>query len=140
MTNDTEAPSTVDPATFDVHPLYVLINAAQAVSDAEVALQAAAKRVRERAESIEADLDRGRSVNSLGELQGAGPTLDVCCGRLELAVQNFKQTDAYLGRNLEQARQVTDPTVKFAPAVISMVEWFDKTVAASPRLRAEVRS
>lgn len=137
MTTTQTAP---DPATLDVHPLYVLINAAQAVSDAEVALQSAAKRVRERAESIEADLDRGRSVNSLGELQGAGPTLDVCCGRLELAASLLSSTHAYLGRNLDEARLVTDPDVRFAPSVINMVQWFDGIVAGSPRVRAIVGS
>lgn len=130
---DTQTPP--DPATFDVHPLYHLIDLAQAVSDREEDVQAAAKRVRERAESVERDLDRGGSLNRLGELQGTGPALDAAVAALEQAAAAFRTGRIYLAAVVDQARLITDPEVKFAGAVISMVEWLDRVVAASPRAK-----
>lgn len=124
-----------DPSTVDIHPLYHLIDLAKAVSDAEEDVQAAARRVRERAESVERDLDRAGHLNRLGELQGSGAALDAAVARLEQAADAFRSGRIYLGHLMEQACLVTDPEVKYAPAVIEMVRWFDSTVGASPRAK-----
>lgn len=129
---DTRQPN---PALIDTHPLYHLIHLADDVSSAEEVVKEAVRRVRERAESIERDLDRGGDLNRLGELQGSGPALDAAAASLEQACEAFRSGRIYLSNLMEHARLVTDPEVQFAPAIIELVRWFDGIIANSPRAR-----
>jgi hypothetical protein len=116
MTNDTKFP-TVSSA------LTVLINSAQAVADADTALQDRARRVRDIAHGL---IDTPYGVNGLGELQGSGPQLDVACGVLEATVKSFQMTFHYLGEALD----LDDDQIE--------VQWFNQLVERCPRLAREI--
>jgi hypothetical protein len=71
-------------------------------------------------EEVTRDLERGSSMNKLGELQATGPGFDVAISRLEEAVEAFKIAWSYLSPELGSS------------------EWLEQTIAKSPRLTAEV--
>lgn len=121
MTNDTQASPTVD-------PLAVLVNSAQAVVDAEEALLDVVRQVKSVLDNVEYELDHGSMTNSLGSLQGAGPRLDVCCGRLELAVRTFESTWRYLSPAME-------PDARMDTSHADYAAWVRRLVVSSPRLR-----
>lgn len=124
-----------DPATYDVHPLYHLINLAQSVSDAEAELEDIIRIVRSNLDQAERDLARGTSHNRLGILQ-AQANVDRPVARLEQAAEALRSGYNYLGDALKAAREVTDPTVQFAPGVIELVKWLDTILKSSPRAAA----
>ena len=53
-------------------------------------LLATSKSVQERMERLDRAVREGRSVNSLGELQSAGPALDVACAKYTVAAEWVK--------------------------------------------------
>lgn len=57
------------------------------VLEAADRLRSQVKELQGRVDSIVSALDNGRSINSLGEIQGAGSTTDAACGRYYEAVR-----------------------------------------------------
>ena len=77
-------------------------------------------------ERVERYLTEGESLNSLGELQGAGPALDVAVSRLEEAVAAFKIAWHYLDSSTSDVSES------------DYVAWLEQLIAKSPRLTTEV--
>lgn len=75
-----------------------LVGAAlMAVADAEEQLAQAAQRVADRCARVQQYVERGQSVNSLGELQGSALDVDRCCAVLAKAREHAEMVRKAFG-------------------------------------------
>lgn len=79
----------------------LLFSAEQAVEDADRQLAQAARKVQDRAASVLSAVEKGHHVNSLGELQQAGPDLDRACALRQAAVENRNRLVGAIRRSQE---------------------------------------
>lgn len=110
----------------------MLDQALDAVSTAEKMLIGASEAIRSSLESIERSIERGLSLNELGELQSRGPALDVAVARHEEAVRSFRTIYRFARLAI-----VEDPSD--TPAEALWKDTIRDRIMASPRLANEVR-
>jgi hypothetical protein len=104
-------------------PQHALLALADRVRNAEDNLREnALKWATSKVADIARYLEGGQALNSLGELQGTGPGVDVGCARLEASVEAFKVAWNYLSQDVG-----TDE-----------VGFLEHAIAKSPRLTREV--
>jgi hypothetical protein len=72
-----------------LHALRALENALDQVDAAERSILTAVEAVQSSIRSVHTNLERGLSLNELGELQARGPAVDVAIARHEQAVRSF---------------------------------------------------
>jgi hypothetical protein len=76
--------------TFTERQSDLLLAAAERVATAERRVIIEAAQMRSCLDSLDRDLERGSSINSLGVTQSRGPMLDAAVGALEEAVMAFR--------------------------------------------------
>lgn len=101
----------------------VLWALADRVHDGERQLERRVKSITSTLGDITRTVDLGRMHNSLGELQGQGPAVDVAVSQLEEAAQAFRIAYHYLG------------PIDFVTATTDGGDWLKAIVDRSPRLR-----
>jgi hypothetical protein len=112
-------------STMSTNPAVAVLWAlAERVTGAENAVAENARSLEDRVNGIRRSVTDGRTMNSLGELQGTGPGIDVAIARLEEAVQAFQVAYRYLAADL---------VVEEGDAA-SAAAWCRSIIERSPRL------
>lgn len=110
------------------HAAFVLLGLARDTVNAEENLSNQITSLQSRLDSTKRDLERGSSLNSLGELQGTPASYEAAVGAVYASVQAFRVAWGYLGDEFH------DPANPEATS-ICLQEEFDSLVARSPYLQ-----